>query len=828
MLVSYDWLKRYVDINVSADVLAEKLTSAGITVDLVHYPGEMLSNIRAGRIMRIDKHPDADKLVVCQLDMGEGYNDYLNEQGWLQIVTGATNVREGQVVPVALHNSEVVDKKITKSKLRGVASFGMLCSKEELNVPPAVDEPDGIWILDGLDVQPGDDCIAKLLLNDPVLELDLTPNRSDCLSVLNLAREVAAVLDTELHLPEISYKESERRVEDLAAITVQDADLCPRYLGRLVEDLQLAPSPYWLQHCLASAGVRSINNVVDISNFVMLEYGCPMHTFDYDTLQNHAVIVRRAKEGEQIVTLDEQERELTTENLLICDGADRGICVAGVMGGLNTEITAETKNVFLETAVFNAVSIRRTARALGLHSEASQRYEKGVNIAALDDVSRRTMQLMQELCGGKPAAGCIDVFAPEAQARMQPLQVSLRPARVNAVLGTDFEEADIISAIDKLKFAYQKEGDCYLVTIPLWRQDISLEVDLIEEVARLLGFDRIPTTLPYGAMTEGKRTPQQRFLENVKNAVVGLGANEVINYGFVSPREWERLQLSPEHKLRDNVHILNPLNEDQSVMRTTLLPGLLKCAARNSSRRNHDLLLFEQGMVFLPKAEQAAELPEEVNTLAVLGYGQTPAAWQQTGQAYDYFQLKGLLEALLAQCKIPAAAIAFVPADERELPFMHPGRTAALYINEKYVGYLGELHPKVQAEYELVQRPAVLEINLDVVFAELAMLRQLNGGAVYQKLPKFPAAVRDIAVVLDKNISAAELERKIAYAGGKYLTGISLFDVYESLTLGANRRSLAYNLTFQRPDTTMTVEEVNAAFDNILAAVKELGGELRA
>ncbi len=411
---------------------------------------------------------------------------------------------------------------------------------------------------------------------------------------------------------------------------------------------------------------------------------------------------------------------------------------------------------------------------------------------------------------------------------MQPLQVSLRPARVNAVLGTDFEEADIISAIDKLKFAYQKEGDCYLVTIPLWRQDISLEVDLIEEVARLLSFDRIPTTLPYGAMTEGKRTPQQRFLENVKNAVVGLGANEVINYGFVSPREWERLQLSPEHKLRDNVHILNPLNEDQSVMRTTLLPGLLKCAARNSSRRNHDLLLFEQGMVFLPKAEQAAELPEEVNTLAVLGYGQTPAAWQQTGQAYDYFQLKGLLEALLAQCKIPAAAIAFVQADERELPFMHPGRTAALYINEKYVGYLGELHPKVQAEYELVQRPAVLEINLDVVFAELAMLRQLNGGAVYQKLPKFPAAVRDIAVVLDKNISAAELERKIAYAGGKYLTGISLFDVYESLTLGANRRSLAYNLTFQRPDTTMTVEEVNAAFDNILAAVKELGGELRA
>lgn len=824
MLVSYDWLKRYVDINVSADVLAEKLTSAGITVDLVHYPGEMLSNIRAGRIMRIDKHPDADKLVVCQLDMGEGYNDYLNEQGWLQIITGATNVREGQIVPVALHNSEVVGKKIKKSKLRGVTSFGMLCSKEELNVQPAVGEPDGIWILDDIPgLQPGDDCIAALLLNDPVLELDLTPNRSDCLSVINLAREVAAVLGTELHLPEISYQASERQVTELAAITVQDADLCPRYLGRLVEDLQLASSPYWLQHCLASAGVRSINNIVDVGNFVMLEYGCPLHTFDYDTLAGHAIIVRRAREGEQIVTLDEQRRDLTPENLLICDGSDRGVCVAGVMGGLNTEITADTKNVFLETAVFNAVSIRRTARALGLHSEASQRYEKGVNIASLDEVSRRTMQLMAEICGGKPAAGCIDVFAPEAQAKMQPVQVRLRPARVNAVLGTDFTEDEIISAIETLKFEYVKTDDAYLVTAPLWRQDVSLEVDLIEEVARLLGFDRIPTSLPYGAMTEGKRTPRQRFLENVKNTLVGLGANEVINYGFISPREWERLHLAADDQLRDTIHILNPLNEEQSIMRTTLLPGLLKSAARNSSRRNQDLLLFEQGVVFRPNAGREDELPDEVNTLAVLGYGQTPADWRQPGQAYDYFQLKGLLEALLAKCRITDAR--FVPPAVDELPFMHPGRTAKLYLGDKYAGYLGELHPKVQAEYELRLRPAVLEINLDALFAESAMFKQLNGGAAYKRLPKFPAAVRDIAVVLDKNISAAELENKIAYAGGKYLVGINLFDVYENM--GGNRRSLAYNLTFQRPDTTMTVEEVNAAFEAIVAAVQELGGELR-
>ena len=823
MLVSYDWLKRYVDINVSADVLAEKLTSAGITVDLVHYPGEMLSNIRAGRIMRIDKHPDADKLVVCQLDMGEGYTDYLNEQGWLQIVTGATNVREGQVVPVALHNSTVVDKKITKSKLRGVASFGMLCSKEELNVQPAVGDVDGIWILDDMpEIQPGADCIAALLLNDPVLELDLTPNRSDCLSVINLAREVSAVLGTELHLPEISYQESERQVQDLASIKVQDPDLCPRYLGRLVEDLQIAPSPYWLQHCLASAGVRSINNVVDVSNFVMLEYGCPMHTFDYDTLQGHGVIVRRAKAGEQIVTLDEQERELNQENLLICDAADRGICVAGVMGGLNTEITEQTKNVFLETAFFNAVSIRRTARALGLHSEASQRYEKGVNVAAIDDVSRRTMQLLAELCGGKPAAGCIDCFAEEAQAKLQPLQVPLRPARVNALLGTDFTDEEIISAIEALKFAYNKTADGWLVTIPLWRQDVSLEVDLIEEVARLQGFGRIPTTLPYGAMTEGKRTAKQRFAEHVKTTLVGLGANEVINYGFVSPREWDRLHLAADDKLRENVQILNPLNEEQSVMRTTLLPGLLKTAARNASRRNQDLLLFEQGMVFWPKAEAADELPDELSTLAVLGLGHTPACWRQQGAAYDYFQLKGLLEAWLAQCKVHGAV--YKPA---QLPYLHPGRSAAIYLGDDYLGCLGELHPSVQAEYELPLRPVVLELNLETLFQAAEMFQQLNGGAVYQKLPKFPPAVRDMAVVLDKKVSAAELEAKMAYAGGKYLSNIALFDVYESLALGPNRRSLAYNLTFQRPDGTLTVEEVNEAFEAILAAVQELGGELR-
>jgi phenylalanyl-tRNA synthetase beta chain len=809
MLVSYEWLKKYVDIDVSAEELADKLTLAGITVDLVHHPGAMLSNIIAGKIMAIDKHPDADKLVVCQLYVGEDYKEFLNENGWLQIVTGAPNVRVGQIVPVALHNSSVVDKKIKKSKLRGVASYGMLCSKEELNVQPALTDVHGIWILDD-NIKPGTDCIEALWLDDPVLELDLTPNRTDCMSVINLAREVSAVLGTELHLPEISYQESERKIEDLATVEVKDADLCPRYIARMIEDLHIAPSPYWIQHCLGSAGIRSISNVVDISNFVMLEYGSPMHTFDYDTLQGHGVIVRRAKEGEKIITLDEQERELNSENLFICDASDRPICVAGVMGGLNTEITDETKNVLLEVAAFNHVSIRRTSRALGLHSEASQRYEKGVNIALLDDVSRRTIQLLAEYCGGKPVAGSIDrnVFVEEKNV------VKLRPARVNTVLGTNFTEEEILSCMQALKFNYTKDGDGYQVEIPSYRQDIFVEVDLIEEVARLQGFDKIPTTLPYGAMTEGKRTPKQRFLENIKAAMVRLGGNEIINYGFISPHEWDRLALSEDDKLRDVVKILNPLNEEQSIMRTSLLPGVLKTASRNNARRNNDLLIFEVGAVFIPQGE---ELPNEVNTLAVLGCGQASKNWYSAGDNFDFFRLKGMLEAILSDCRITDAS--FKPCSD--LPYMHPGRTAALYLGDEYAGYIGELHPQIQRNYEIKQRSVVLEINLDVLFEHVGEISQ------YQSLPKFPAAVRDIAVVLDKKVSAAELEAAIAKAGGKHLVDISLFDVYENISLGLGRRSLAYNLTFQCPDRTLTVEEVNEAFEDILIAVQELGGELR-
>lgn len=811
MLVSYEWLKRYVDINVSADTLAEKLTLAGITVDLVHYPGEGLSNIIAGRIMQIDRHPDADKLVVCQLDMGPDYNEFLNEQGWLQIVTGASNVKVGQIVPVAVHNSSVAAGKIKKSKLRGVESYGMLCSKEELNVQPALTDEYGIWILDDT-IAPGTDCIEALWLNDPVLELDLTPNRNDCQSVVNLAREVSAVLGTELHLPEISYTAGQRNISDLATLQVQDEKLCPRYLARMIEGLEIAPSPYWMQHFLGASGVRSINNVVDVSNFVMLEYGCPMHTFDYDTLGGHGIIVRRANDGEKLTTLDEQERELNSENLLICDADNNAVCVAGVMGGLNTEITDATKNVLLEVAAFDLVSIRRTSRGLGLQTEASGRYEKGVNPAVLDDVSRRTIQLLAELCGGTPVDGVLDCNAYEEKQ----IRVRLRPAKVNAVLGTDFTEEEIVGAIKSLKFPMEKTADGYMVDIPNYRRDIEIEEDLVEEVARLQGFDKIPTTLPHGATTEGMRTPEQRFVDDVKNTLVAFGANEIINYGFISPKEWERLNLADDDVRRDTIKILNPLNEEQSIMRTTLAPGMLKTAARNLNRRNQDLLLFEQGMAFLPNGDE--ELPREESCVAIVATGQSGKGWATPAVEFDFYRMKGIVEGLLAKLKIEGVSFRAVS----DMSFMHPGRTAALYVGDVYAGYLGEVHPKVLANYEIKPRTMLAELDLTALLAAKA------GVVRYQALPKFPAAVRDIAVVLDKSVSFAELSDAIWAAGGEYLTDVALFDVYENITLGLNRRSLAYNLTFRCADRTLTVDEVNEAFDNILNAVKALGGELRA
>lgn len=802
MLVSYKWLQDYVDINVDPQTLGEKLTMAGICVDLVTEPWKEIHDILCGKIRAIERHPDADKLVICYLDMGPDYKEFLNEDGLLQIVTGAKNVRVGDTVPVAVHGSAVAGGKIKKSKLRGVPSYGMLCSKDELLVEKNPEDVDGIWILPD-DIPAGADIKKEFLLDDAVLDIDLTPNRSDCLSVINIAREVSAVLGTDLHLPKVEIRETTEKVEDLAKITVLDPDLCPRYTGRIIRNVQRGQSPYWMQHYLQTAGLRPISNVVDVSNFVMLETGQPLHTFDYDQLDRHEIVVRRAKAGEKIVTLDEVERELPADTLLICD-ADKPVCVAGVMGGLNSEITAKTKNILLESAAFNHVSIRHTGKNLGLHSEAALRYEKGVDITRCAEVSKRAVQLLCDLCGGEAVSGIIDTLAEEIPQR----KVIMRPARVNHILGTNFKEEDMVRVLKDLKFELRPIADdlvygtTYEIPVPSFRADITEEVDMVEEVVRMLGFDHVPVHLPYGEMTEGKLTAEQKFNDDVITAMTGLGANQILTYSFMNPKEWDKLGLSAEDPLRKNVEILNPLNEDQKVMRTTLIPGLLKVAAKNHSRRNNDLLLFEKAVVYIPTGE---ELPREDMCLGVIATGNGPESWLQEGETYDFFYMKGLWETLAKKFGVNWSVRAV-----RDIPYLHPGRAAMISVGDQEIGFIGEIHPKVAETYDLNSKATVMQINLDQLFPQIEAL------PVYESLTKFPASMRDMAITVKKDIPVAEIEAVIWEQGGSYLTDVNLFDVYEGIQVGKENKSLAYSMTFLCEDRTITDEEVNAAFQNVV------------
>ncbi len=797
MQVSYKWLQKYVNITISPEELGEKLTMAGITVDVVSRPWKGIDGLVAGHVLRVEQHPDADRLHVCRVDVGTGEP--------LQIVCGAPNVAEGQKVIVAMLGAHLPGGKISKGKLRGVESFGMLCSLAELNLDDSAEGKSGIYILPQ-ETPVGTDIVELLMLDDAVLELDLTPNRADCLSIINVAREVAAVTGGTFSLPEITYPETTEKIADLAKIAVADAVLCPRYTARLVKNVKIGPSPLWMQHFLRTAGMRPINNVVDISNFVLMEYGQPLHTFDYDTLANHEILVRPAQPGEKMVTLDRQERLLPERAILICDG-EKPICIGGVMGGLNSEVTGDTSNILLESAAFDRVSIRHTSRQLGLRSEASLRFEKGVDLFNLDVASRRAVQLMVELCGAEALSGMLDTYEGETKK----MQVMLRPAKVNAVLGTDWTEKAMTDAIASLGFAMMKKDNGYLVDIPSYRQDITGEIDLVEEVARLLGFEHIPVSLPYGEMTEGRKTEEQVFYEKITDTCAALGLRQVITYSFISPKDADLLLLPPNHPWRQVIPIMNPLNEEQSIMRTSLLPGLLQTAARNNSRRNLDLALFEQGHVFLPQNEG---LPEEPLYLGALVMGKDCSGWYCGGTEMDFFYLKGIFESLLSRCGVEYWWVEATSA----YPFLHPGRAAKIMVGGKEAGFLGEMHPQVAKNYDLSGRACVLQLELNKLFAARKNKKEVCS------LPKFPATTRDIALVAKVDIPAALIEKTITEAGGKYLTKVELFDVYQGAQVTDGFRSLAYGLTFQAPERTLTDDEVNGYFKNILS---ELGEKLQ-
>ena len=795
MNVSYQWLKSLVPVDWSPEELADRLTFVGLSVEGIEYFNKGIKNVVVAKIKSVENHPDPKhtKWHVCKVDAGKGED--------LTIVCGAPNVRVGIKVPLALIGADLPGGfHIEEADKAGVTSEGMLCSVTELQIPEGLataESEGGIFILPD-DLTVGEDIVTALDLDDAILEFELTPNRADCLSVINVAREVAAISGKPLTLPEITLPEAEGNIHDLAKVEVKDKDLCPRYTAKMVKNIQIGPSPMWMRHRLAAAGIRSISNIVDISNYVMLEMNQPSHTFDYDTIGGHQIVVRRAEEGEKIVTLDDQERDLTNDMLLICDG-EKAIGVAGVMGGQNTEITENTKNILIECAYFYPKSIRLTSRKLGLPSEAASRFEKGIDMEAAERASNRICQLLCELAGGTLVEGTIDSY----EGTFEEAKVDLIFDHARSTIGVEIADEAMVRMMDSLAFKHEAIEGGLRVTVPHYRVDIEREVDLIEEVARLNGYDKLPATLPSGQMTEGKKNKRQKITDKVRNIMVSMGFDELVTYSFMNKKHYDNLLLPEDDVRRNSVKIMNPFSDEQGVVRTMVLPGVIGVASRNMSRRNLDLSIFELASGYYPVADE--KLPEEKPMLTALVSGEFGRGWNGEKAVKDFYYMKGALEQLLAALRIDGFSVS---TDHIE-PFLHPGRGCDVLINGKTVGYLGELHPVVAANYDLPQKAVVFELDMRVL-TELA-----DKEIVYEAISKFPAVEIDLAFVADKDLEAGKIEAAIAEVGGEYLKQIELFDIYEGDRVEAGKKSLAYNLVFRAKERTLKAEEVSAVVETV-------------
>jgi len=805
MKVSLKWLKEYVDITVPPQELADRLTLAGLAVEGIEAPGEGIEKVYTGKILSIEPHPNADRLSVCRVTVGGGDD--------LQIVTGATNVGVGHVVPVAVEGARLAGGLvIKKSKLRGVESRGMLCSGQELGLDTSVMPPDqahGIMLLDpGMPL--GVDIKEAIGLDDVIFDLELTPNRGDCMSMVGVAREVAVLLGQKLRLPETGVLETGPGIEGLAGVEIESPDLCGRYVARLFRNIKIGPSPVWMQERLRASGIRPISNIVDITNYVMLELGQPLHAFDFDTLKHGRIIVRQARPGETIVSLDGNERKLSQEMLVITDPSGP-VAVAGVMGGLATEVTDQTGTVLLESAYFNPVSIRRTSRALGLRSESSSRFEKGIDITGCRRAADRAARLLAEMGAGEAAPGAVDNYP----GRTAPRTVVLRPERVDYVLGLAVPPQEAVNILTGLEFQVKDSGKELLVTVPGHRVDVSLEEDLIEEVARIYGYNKIPYSLPYGPSTQGARTPEQELKARVKDVLSALGLYEVVTYSFTGPAYLDRAGVPQDSPLRKVIRVQNPLSEEQSEMRTMLLPGLLEALSRNASRRVTDLAVFELGKVFLPSRES---LPEERPVLAAAAMGVAPAGWNRPGQPYDFYYFKGMLETLFDRIGLSGYSL----ERESRSGLFHPGKSARVVSGERIIGVVGELHPEALENYDLPKSAVGMEIDFGVL-AELA-----GKPRRYRSLPKFPGIDRDLAVVVRQEIAARDIIRVIRKYGGQYLQEVGLFDVYRGKQVKEGHQSLAFSLKFRADDRTLTDQEINAPVSAVSEALtKEFAAELR-
>lgn len=798
MNVSLNWLRDYLPISIPANELAEKIARTAVEIDDQYQLAGDMKKIVIARVLSVEPHPDSDHLVITQVDAGEDEP--------VQIVTGAPNVAAGQTVVLAKHGSTVGDhKKIRRGKLRGEVSNGMLVALQEIGLDDKVSPKnfeEGIWVFneaDAKDLVPGQDALTALGLRDDILTLGITPNRADMLSMNGTAWEVGAILDEVPTLPSFTLKEGQTPAAEAIKVTAP-ADLAPKYGVRVVKNVKVGDSPLWLQRRLWAMGIRPISNVVDVTNLMLLTYGQPLHAFDYDQLPAKELTVRAAQAGEEVTTLDGVERKTQAGDILITS-ADQPLMFAGVMGGASTEVTAQTQTVVLEAAIFEPKAIRHAARDQNLHSEASQRFERGVNVDDTFKVLDHAAALLTELAQGEVLAG--RVIAQDYAYEAPEITISL--THINHVLGTDLTAEAVGTILGRLGFPYQVTDDVFTVTIPARRWDIRIPADLIEEVARIYGYDQLPTTLPVGEMTLGGLTDKQRFLRASRHVLEGLGLNQAISYALTTPEKAQRFQITPVTP----VVLDYPMSQDHQVTRGSLITSLLDDVAYNLAHKQSDLALYEQGRVFDAQGDES--LPIEKEHLAGILAGHVQAgSWDQEAQAADFFALKGIVEQLLTN--LGFTAVRFVANHER--PDMHPGQTADIYLGTTLVGFIGQIHPQTAQAYRIKQTFA-FELDLTT------MLTLPREGDHYEVISRFPSISRDLALLVDRTIAAADLLAVIKANGGPHLQKVTVFDVYTGDKVPADKKSLAYSLTFVSSEGTLVDADINAAMDQISQALQD-------
>lgn len=811
MNTSLSWIKAYVpDLDCTAQEYTDAMTLSGSKVEGYELLDKNLEKIVVGKILKIDSHPDADKLIVCQVQIAA-------DGSQVQIVTGAHNVSEGDLVPVVLDGGKVAGGhdgsplpedgiKIKAGKLRGVDSFGMMCSIEELGstkemYPEAAE--DGIYLFSTElypNVKVGDDAVEVLGLHDANIEYEITSNRVDCFGVIGIAREAAATFGKEFVPPVIKETGNSEKASDYISVEIKDADLCKRYVARVVKNIKIAPSPMWMQRRLASNGIRPINNIVDITNYVMEEYGQPMHAFDYDTLAGGKIVVRRALEGEKFVTLDGQERALDPSMLMICD-AEKSVAIAGIMGGENSKITDDVKTMLFEAACFDGTNIRLSGKKLGMRTDAQAKFEKGLDPNTAMEAMNRACQLIEELGAGEVVGGAVDVYP----VKREESRVAFDWERTNRVLGTNIDKETMIGYFEKIDLKYDRATD--EVIVPTWRQDVLGQEDLDEEVARFFGYANIPMTLPRGEATKGGNSFEQIVENKVRDFAESYGFSEAMTFSFESPKVFDKLLLPADSLLRTAATIMNPLGEDYSIMRTLPVNGMLSSLSLNYNRRNKDCKLYEIAKIYLPKELPLKDYCDE-RTQITFGF-------YKDG---DFFSLKGVIEDYLEHIGMKKI---ITYKNEQDRSFLHPGRQANLYYAGKQIGYMGEVHPEVLDNYEIGEKAYIAVLDMPEI------ITRANFDVKYQGLAKFPSVNRDISMVMKKEILAGQVEEAIRKNAGKYLESYHLFDIYEGSQIKEGYKSMAYSVTFRAADHTLTDEEISSAMNKILGALAKLGIELR-